>query len=465
MITVIQRSMTEKRFGAGSSTRAILLSLVLAGAVLASGCAPGPKLAQQPQNAAGEVEDLQRVPQSLARFAGAAGGSSLLRSQSAASEDMQTFRQRFFAPWDSEGMSRATLREFEAVLNWKPGKRGYAENFRQWTDSAWENMRYNAALDTVSGPGLAAVTVRSADLRLAPTAKPRFSRIEGAGQGWPFDDFQQSAMAVGTPLMVYHTSRDGAWLLVRSPMAWGWVDASSVAFADDAFQNMWKNAPLGAVVREGVSLQHAKAFLALANIGTVLPMSGQRVLVPVRGTGAQAGVVYASVEPGDVLPMPQPLTAQAVAAIGDRMMGENYGWGGMYGNRDCSAMMRDLFAPFGIWLPRNSASQAKAGEFHSVQGMSAQNKIKAIVRGAEPFRTLLWMPGHIGLYVGQFEGKPVFFHDIWGVRSRLSDGREGRIILGKAVITGLAPGSERSDVDPKGLLIERIRGYSIIGGR
>ena len=163
--------------------------------------------------------------------------------------------------------------------------------------------------------------------------------------------------------------------------------------------------------------------------------------------------------------MPQPLSAQAVAVIGDRMMGENYGWGGMYGNRDCSAMMRDLFAPFGIWLPRNSAAQAKAGDFHSVQDLSVRNKTEAIVRGAEPFRTLLWLPGHIGLYVGCFDGRPVFFHDIWGVRSRLRDGREGRVILGRAVITGLAPGSERSDIDPKGLLIERIRGYSIIGGR
>ena len=272
-------------------------------------------------------------------------------------------------------------------------------------------------------------------------------------------------MAVGTPLMVHHASRDGAWLLVQSPMAWGWVESASVAFADEAFQSLWQSAPLGCAVREGVSLKSAGAFLALADIGTVLPMSGQMLLVPVRGADARASAAHVSVEAGSFLPMPQPLTAQAVAAVGDRMMGENYGWGGMYGNRDCSAMMRDLFAPFGIWLPRNSAAQAKAGDFHSVQGMSAEGKSEAILRGAEPFRTLLWLPGHIGLYVGRFEGRPVFFHDIWGVRSKLRDGREGRIILGRAVITGLEPGRERKDADPKGLLIERIRGYSIIGGR
>ena len=40
----------------------------------------------------------------------------------------------------------------------------------------------------------------------------------------------------------------------------------------------------------------------------------------------------------------------------------NYGWGGLYGQRDCSSMLRDLYAPFGIWLPRNSSRQAKIGK-------------------------------------------------------------------------------------------------------
>ena len=448
------------RFGA----RGAALGLALAGAVFAAGCASEPRVPEV-QNAAGEVADLSRSPQNLAVFAAKAGGDALLRSGAAAAEDMRKFHEHFFAPWDAGSMSRNTLREFEAVLNRAPGKRGYAENLRPWSDAAWENLRRNAGLDAVSGQGRSAIVTSHADLRLAPTVKPRFARVEGAGQGWPFDDFQQSSVHVGMPLMVYHASRDGAWLLVRAPMAWGWVETGSVAFVDEAFEQIWKSAPLGCVVREGVSLRTSKAFLALADIGAVLPMSGGSVLVPVRGTDGRAIIAHAPVAPGEVLALPQPLTAQAVAAVGDRMMGENYGWGGMYGNRDCSAMMRDLFAPFGIWLPRNSAAQAQAGEFHSLQDMSVKARIEAITRGAEPFRTLLWLPGHIGLYVGQFEGEPVFFHDIWGIRSRLRDGREGRVILGRAVVTGVAPGRERKDMDAKGLLIERMRGYTILGGR
>ena len=449
---------------AAHTCRGAMLTLALAGAVMMSGCAEQPKV-PQPQNAAGEVADLDVIPQNLAVFAREAGGGALLRSGAAAEKDMAKFRRRFFAPWGAVKPDRRTLQEFEAVLNRPSGRRGYAENLRPWADAAWEQMRANAALHAVSGRGRPAVSVRAADLRLAPTVKPRFARVEGAGQGWPFDYFQQSSLHVGTPLMVYHASLDGAWLLVCSPMAWGWVDASSVAFVDEAFQKAWQDAPLGAVVKEDVSLRNGDAFLALADIGAVLPMEGAgTALVPVREVSGQAGIVRVAVAAGDMLAMPQPLTAQAVAAIGDRMMGGNYGWGGMYGNRDCSAMMRDLFAAFGIWLPRNSAAQARAGEFHSLEGMDAREKEKAILRGGEAFRTLLWLPGHIGLYVGEFRGAPVFFHDVWGVRSRLRDGREGRIILGRAVITGVRPGAERPDIDPEGLLVERMRGYTVIGG-
>ena len=77
------------------------------------------------------------------------------------------------------------------LIGEKYRRRGYAENLRPWTDAAWERMRHNASLDEVSGRGRAAILVQHADLRLAPTVKPRFARVQGAGQGWPFDDFQQ----------------------------------------------------------------------------------------------------------------------------------------------------------------------------------------------------------------------------------------------------------------------------------
>jgi hypothetical protein len=53
---------------------------------------------------------------------------------------------------------------------------------------------------------------------------------------------------------------------------------------------------------------------------------------------------------------------------------------------------------------------------------------------------------------------------MWGVRTRLDDGREGRAIVGRAVTTSLRPGAERTDVDEERLLIERVGAFTVIGG-
>jgi len=115
-------------------------------------------------------------------------------------------------------------------------------------------------------------------------------------------------------------------------------------------------------------------------------------------------------------------------------------WGGIDGKRDCSAATRDVLAPFGLWLPRNSSAQAKSGIYISLEDLSGEEKEQAILKSGVPFGTLIWMPGHILLYIGQYKGHPVVFHDVWGMRTLEPDGREGRKVIGKAVITTLRVG-------------------------
>ncbi len=444
-----------------------LTAAALAAVLLLAGCAGSPRV-PQPQNAAGEVADLAEVPQSLAWFAGRAP-VALLRTEDGAARDMRHFRRRFFAAWQSAKPSRDTLKFFRTVL--EGSRLGYAENLRPWSADAWAEVRENADMASCPGKARAAITTHGTDLRLAPTLRPRFARVEGAGQGYPFDDLQQTALPVGTPLTVFHATRDGAWFFVETPLAEGWIQARDVAFVDRDVQNLWQSAPLAAFLADGIPLRPAGVYQAGAGLGTVLPLASRNgvfaVFVPVRRPDGYAEAVPVPIPEGKnaLVPMPLKFTAQTVARLGDGMLGQSYGWGGLYGNRDCSAMMHDLFVPFGIWLPRNSAAQARSGLFSSLEGRSAKEKDAAILREAEPFRTLLWMKGHIGLYVGKHGGRPVFFHNVWGVRSRLNDGREGRVILGRAVLTTTSPGRERPDVRQQDLLIERMRGMSLIGGR
>jgi hypothetical protein len=109
----------------------------------------------------------------------------------------------------------------------------------------------------------------------------------------------------------------------------------------------------------------------------------------------------------------QPLTRRAVLTEALSMVGEPYGWGGKDGGYDCSQFVLDLFARFGIDLPRHSSLQSLAGTFSiDVSGVEDLNE-KRLLFDAAAHRgiVLLHFPGHIMLYLGATEeGAPMAIH-------------------------------------------------------
>ena len=88
-----------------------------------------------------------------------------------------------------------------------------------------------------------------------------------------------------------------------------------------------------------------------------------------------------------------------------------------------------------------------------------------ILGQAKPFLSLIWLPGHIGVYVGQYQGKPVMFHNMWGVRTRYGDGScDGRAVVGKAVVTTLRPCVERPDICAPGSMLDRMQRVTVLPG-
>ncbi len=138
------------------------------------------------------------------------------------------------------------------------------------------------------------------------------------------------------------------------------------------------------------------------------------------------------------------------------MLKSNYGWGGMYGQRDCSSTLRDAFIPFGIWLPRNSLQQSKLGDVISLEGLSDEAKIATIKEKATAFKTLLYKQGHIVLYVGTYKGKVVVFQNTWGIKTD-KDGIEGRFIVGKTLFSTLQIGEDLKEYDEDAGLLRNLK--------
>lgn len=410
--------------------------------------------------------DVVVMPQNLSSYASAAGGSRPLAPMAAQAESTARQRNAFYRPWRLEAPTRGLKDALGRNFNMKP-ERAFTARNQPFSMGVWQELVANS--NKASYPALVArgITLRHTNLRAMPTALPFYLDPNKPGEGFPFDYFQQTSLPVGVPLLIAHISADQQWYLVESPLASGWLPIADVAVIDEDAMQRWQSRPLVALLRDNVALPDSRA-----HIGTLLPLAEHSpsaqghsltVYYPVRAFDGKAGMAEATLDAGTAALVPLPLTPFAVAAVGNEMMGQPYGWGGLAERRDCSALTRDLFTPFGLWLPRNSSRQANVGRPVSLAGLGNAEKEAKIMQEALPFASLIWMRGHIGVYLGPYQGKPVMYHNMWGLRTRVGgSGCDGRAVVGKAVVTSLRPGVERPDICSPGGLLERIERVSIL---
>jgi len=443
----------------------VLLALVL----LAGACGPkGGEVSFEPKAKWGAstsrkpLDDLKELPQDAGVYLDAAKADQLLLSTEAARMRAGVYLDRLFGPWRgaNPAYARKAAAKSLAAYSRNPGYDDSGQmRLRPWSD----RINWNANMRYFGASRRPAIAVANTNLRAIPTLDHRLGPPGRPGQGYPFDMLQVSALWIGTPVLVDHVSRDGAWALVETAIAPGWVRTQDLAFVDDAFIAQYTARPFAAVIRENVSLGAG----ASAGVGAVLPVEETdgvrlKISVPTAGPGNRAATAGVWLTQGEAALLPLAATSANIARTVNQMLGQPYGWGGLDGKRDCSAATRDALAPFGVWLPRNSSAQAKSGSFISLEGMSPEEKEQTILRNGVPFSTLVWMPGHILLYIGQYKGHPIVFHNVWGMRTLEPGGGEGRRVIGKAVITTLRVGEIYPEVGPERILLNRVRGITLI---
>jgi hypothetical protein len=364
------------------------------------------------------------------------------------------YNNLFFAPWHQAEPSCPPDRLTDIFKKVEKNP-GYGENGRKHKKSWIRNLRLNAQLDHYPNAGFMAITIDNTDLRVLPTHKPFFGSFNSIQRGYPFDKFQESLVAANTPLFISHVTRDKAWFLAETPYATGWISSRDVAFVDTDFIKTWVRGQYAVIVKDKTPVyDDAGQYLFNAPLGSLFPeveknMDSIRVLVAVADMNKKAVIKTTTFSKATSASKPLKLTPFNLAKMANELINEAYGWGGMYQNRDCSATMKDLFAPFGIWLPRHSADQARqGGTFIDLQNLSPEDRETMILKHGIPYLTLIWRKGHIMLYIGNYQGKTLIFHNFWGVRTRDWMGRPGRKIVGHAAITTLQPGIELYDIDP-----------------
>ncbi len=307
------------------------------------------------------------------------------------------------------------------------------------------------------------IMLQKAHIRVLPTIKPYFLDFEKAGEGYPFDYWQNSTIPMATPVFIYHEIDN--WVLISSHLCSGWVEKDKIAYINKDIIDSLKK-PNRIVITEDRTPIYSKTgeYLTSADIGSFFPFLfkdevNYKATFVKRNEWGFAEEIVINIPLNNGERMPIPLTQNNVARIASKMMNQNYGWGGMYYNRDCSQMTLDLFTPFGLILPRNGNHQAShGGEFLGVENIELKNYNDFVIANSKPFSTLVRIPGHIMLYIGEEAGKPIVMHNIWGLRTKSFWGKEGRYLIGKTVISGLELGKDIKSVDKKRLMLRRLSG-------
>lgn len=417
--------------------------------------------------ATGPLDDLERIPQDAMAFAHVDGSWPLEFDES----QFEKFEDYWYGPWDQIEPKVCTPAEFGWAAASFPKHPIFGPNLLEVSASRLEAVTANARLVRYPSQAARGITLRNTSMRALPSADPFFRDFRKAGEGYPFDYNQNSAVWAGTPLFLSHVSQDGRFFAAESPYTCGWIDSRDVARVDDGFVATYRSANLAAVRRDRLPIvSEGSGFLFEGRIGMLLPTvkraePGVHLLVPVADKYRRASMTHVRVSDRSAARVPFPFSPEEVAKLINEILGQPYGWGGLGGYRDCSSTILDLFLPFALPLPRNSGQQADAGRNVTIEHLLPAEKRELILAAAVPFRTILNLSGHNMLYLGALEGSPVAFHTIWGLRTESADASSsGRYLIGKSVITSLSPGREITELSrSRGDLLKRIKSFTLLG--
>lgn len=385
------------------------------------------------------------------------------------------FIEKFFLPWSLEtsevldtlaqfpGKELAFLQEYLEDDGW------YGENKKPHKRFIREEIVENISTADFPNFQKKGIVVSHTNLRRIPSNKPGFDTYSMAGEGYPFDYFQETNLWANTPVQLLHLSKDKQWCYVLSPYYKGWVPMHDLALVSDLFIADWRTGRYALPLSDQIPLTNPISPYAITGkMGMVLPYeksedpSSVLAYYVSADENRNAHLLKAEVDINHFATDAYAFEGTHLQHLISQLKGRPYGWGGYLENRDCSSMIRDLMATFKVWLPRDSGDQLNVGNVVELTG-SLEDKQEVIKSQGIPFRTILRKKGHNMLYVGNSaNGEPLIFHAAWGLRTTYTnpqlaeflknypiegltqqpDGSiTGRNIMGEAMITSVLAGS------------------------
>ncbi len=219
-----------------------------------------------------------------------------------------------------------------------------------------------------------------------------------------FDRNACTTLHPGEMLRVLARADAGRWLLVDAGHTSGWVRPAGLSerLTEDA-RRAWRGAERVWALADDVRTRGGVPL----RMGVGLPVVSRTTADITVQVAAASGPTEDVLDARAAITVGfAPLRRGSVLAAAFAQIGAAYGWGGRGGARDCSQFLRDTLIPFGLELPRHSSAQAESG-FTTVEvaGWSAADKLAEIDRASRTGLVLEYMPGHVLLDIGAWDGR------------------------------------------------------------
>lgn len=357
-------------------------------------------------------------------------------------------------------LSRTKLKEQIFSISSVPKSPRFYPNGKQLTDKDFAKYTANLNVAEVAdnNPVKFAVAVNRTALRTFPT----MDRVLNSGLDKDLDRFQESGLFPGDTMAVLHHSTDKKWLLVRAYNYLAWVPEKDVAYSDKATLKTFKEDNnflliTGAKVHTAYVPDDQTVSQVQLDMGVRLPLvpadqvpnllNGQNtyanyvVQLPTRNAQKQLEIKPALINrSSDVNKGYLPYTQENLVKQGFKFLGERYGWGHDYNGRDCTGFVGEVYKSFGLLMPRNSGQQGSSeyGINHRFDKQSTEQQKREVVDNMQ-VGDLIYIPGHVMMYVGEQDGQPYVIHDVKGLGYNKADGSFYSGSLNGVSVTPLLP--------------------------
>ncbi|HHD81639.1 MAG TPA: hypothetical protein ENK82_00810 [Campylobacterales bacterium] len=240
-----------------------------------------------------------------------------------------------------------------------------------------------------------------------------------------FDRNQNSALDIGTPLAILHATEDEQWYYGIGPTSSGWVRAENIAFGTKKEILDYLNtenfvvttSAKTALLIGGKYHDYMRMGVKLPKLLTIDEMT--MVMIPTADEEGKLVLSNATVKSADVHEGYLKYTPKNILRQAFKFLHAPYGWGGMYGEQDCSKFLQEVYATVGVKLPRNSMSQSNVSDAKlELDGLSKKSKHTFLKTTSKIGGTILHLKGHIVLYLGEYKGEPYIIHTVWGESRR-----------------------------------------------